>query len=151
MNQNVHKLMLARFLELYGEPTKPENVEAFLGEYHHALKGYSAEAIRLGADQVIRENTFRAWPTVGECAKACQAHYRPAPSAPQAEEARREPTPEEQSRVLALAAEFRKSVKSMALEQEPKRQRPAPDRRYFAERGWNTGAPLTAPKRETYR
>lgn len=86
MNQNVQKLVLARFSALYGAP-QAENAEAFVGEYHRALKGYTSDALTFAADRVISRNTYRAWPTVGECveaANACpsprsQAHFEPTP------------------------------------------------------------------------
>lgn len=76
MNQNVHKLVLSRFVALYGAPTAPDP-QAVIDEYHHALKGYADVALTHGADVAIRENTFRAWPTVGECVKACNTYRAP--------------------------------------------------------------------------
>jgi hypothetical protein len=67
---DIHDLVLARFLTLYGEP-KTDNLEAFIGEYEAALAGMSREVLQGGANRVIRAQEYRSWPTPGECVKAC--------------------------------------------------------------------------------
>lgn len=76
MNQTLHKLMLSRFADLYGALSAP-NPAAALEEYDKALRGFIPEALQHGADKVIAENTFRSWPTIGECVKACSSYRAP--------------------------------------------------------------------------
>lgn len=76
MNQDLHKIMLSRFADLYGALTAP-NPAAALEEYDKALRGYIPEALQHGADKAIAENTYRAWPTIGECVKACNSYRAP--------------------------------------------------------------------------
>ena len=76
MNQNVQKLMLSRFIALYGAPVS-EDLEMFYEEYHKALKGFTVEALQHGADKVISHHRFQSWPTVGECYASCESYKPP--------------------------------------------------------------------------
>jgi hypothetical protein len=86
MTPHVNQL-LSRFAALYGTPSRAEDLEACLEEYDRALRGYPAAVLSEAGDIVIRENTFRSWPTPGECVAACrhvarrleQARVRAAP------------------------------------------------------------------------
>lgn len=70
MSPHVNRL-LTRFTALYGTP-RTEDLEAFALEYDRALRGYSAAVLSEAGDVVVRNHTFRAWPTPGECVAACR-------------------------------------------------------------------------------
>ena len=145
MNQNVHKLMLSRFIVLYGAPQAPET-QAFIDEYHRALKGYTSEALQHGADLVIKQNTFRSWPTVGECVKACDS-YRPprqpirefepglpAPTDPETPEQRRQ-REAFHAETMRMLADFKASIASNnVIGGKDAGKRTIPNRTFFENR-----------------
>jgi hypothetical protein len=158
MIQDVQKLMLARFSALYGAPAAP-NPQAVIDEYTHALKGFTLEALQHGADKVIAENTFRAWPTVGECVKACRDYRAPrsfgnAPLHPSDDAVILPPgdhvrTAEEReahiARTMEMIAELKATAQANVTGERGKKL--APDRNFFAARGWGTGKTLASVKR----
>lgn len=62
--------MLQRFALLYGAP-KTDDQAAYFAEYRRALSTYSDAILQQAADAVIRGRRARAWPTIGDCVKAC--------------------------------------------------------------------------------
>lgn len=135
MNQNVQKFIIQRFVSVFGLP-KTERMEDYYREWHKALKGFTAEALEHGADVMVRQHKFQRWPTIGEVYEACGTYTPPhKPEAPKAPaEVYPPPSEEAKARVRALAAEFRKSVQAMTINDKPRRKLPVPDRTFFEQR-----------------
>lgn len=61
--------IVQRFTTLYGAPTSV-NPRAFVAEYEREFAGVRGDVLRKASDLLVRTQTFRTWPTVGECRKA---------------------------------------------------------------------------------
>lgn len=143
MNQNVQKLMLSRFIALYGAPAS-EDLEMFYEEYHKALKGFTVDALQHGADKVIAHHRFQSWPTVGECYACCESYKPPrrpetreeyearmaaASSAPQAKA-----NPEHIAETNRMWAQIRANIMGNTTNSSGNVK--AYDCNFFAARGW---------------
>jgi hypothetical protein len=112
--------VLARFVLLYGEP-RTVKIADWLYEYRLALQGFADAVLKAGADAVIARHGVRAWPTIGECVKACREEQvrLPKPETRKLLPWEREdetdwppPTDEQRQRVNALVRQFKASMLS---------------------------------------
>lgn len=65
----VEQFFTRRFMTLYGAPDTKDPA-AFVAEYNKALAGTDDDILQAASDLVVRQHTFRNWPTVGECVEA---------------------------------------------------------------------------------
>lgn len=104
----VQQFVIQRFINLYGAPNATD-LPKFFAEYAKALDKIDAKRLSKAIDQVVADNGFHIWPTVGACVAAVRtvsfekerarefANYKRA-------EDRREPSAAEKARVKQLAA-----------------------------------------------
>lgn len=63
--------MLKRFLTQYGPP-KTDDKAAFIAEYERLLGATDPDIVQAATDLVMKQQTYSAWPTIGECHKAIE-------------------------------------------------------------------------------
>jgi hypothetical protein len=70
-SETVFKHLLDPLVTVYGEP-KTDNVRRFLDEYAGLMADFSEDELRCAKTNIMRDHSYRSFPTPAECLKACE-------------------------------------------------------------------------------
>ena len=74
-HEHVYEALLEPFTAVYGQPNKPEYLEAFYREYAHILQKYSRAELFGAKDRLLHKfppGKFQRWPSIPDIVAACE-------------------------------------------------------------------------------
>ena len=115
----VNQHVIQRFIVVYGAPTT-EDTKAYFAEYQRLLGGADPDILKDAVDLVIKQHTFRNWPTIGECIAAVNTvalqrsrEKERANDVAEQMKPRQTPTKESRARIAALVGDTTAILKTM--------------------------------------
>jgi hypothetical protein len=121
MNINVQKIVISRFVTVFGAPQSADPV-ALAEEYSRALAFFPAPVLERAVDHLVAEHSYGGWPRIAECVSVCKKFLPPPEPKPlpayEADPGFVSPTKAQRERVRALVADLRLGMQQVINEQE---------------------------------